>query len=125
VALVRQLAETDPDLADLRELLPPLDPHETATTPSSSAPPDVGFVYLVQSGRFHKIGKTRHIGRRSYELALQLPERLELVHTIRTDDPEGVERYWHDRFAHLRANGEWFKLGRSEVTAFKRWPDLA
>ncbi|WCO68717.1 GIY-YIG nuclease family protein [Iamia majanohamensis] len=125
VEMVRQLAEADPEFGDLVALLPP---PSASDSPREAGSPgqgiDAGFVYLARSGRFHKVGQTQHVGRRSYELQLQLPERLQLVHTIRTDDPRGVERYWHDRFAHLRANGEWFKLSQSDVAAFKAWPDL-
>jgi len=79
-----------------------------------------GFVYLMKSGRYFKLGRTNAVGRRVYEMAIQLPERVELVHSFETDDPEGIERYWHERFAAKRANGEWFSLTREDVTAFKR-----
>jgi len=65
-----------------------------------------GYVYLIKSGRHHKVGRTNHVGRRSYEIALQLPEKSELVHRLETADAVGIERYWHARFADLRANGE-------------------
>ena len=67
-----------------------------------------------------QMGRTNSLGRREYESSIQLPERLELVHAMETDDTAGIERYWHDRFADRRANGEWFALTKADVLAFKR-----
>src|SRR5580692_3753282 len=80
-----------------------------------------GFVYLIKSGHFHKIGKTNSTGRREYELAIQLPEKAVQIHKIETDDPRGVEGYWHNRFKDKRKNGEWFDLNALDVAAFKKW----
>ena len=79
-----------------------------------------GVVYLMEMGKYYEIGRSNSVGRREYEIALQLPERVESVHVIETDDPPGIERYWHARFADRRANGEWFKLSRADVAAFKK-----
>lgn len=60
------------------------------------------------------------VARRRYELAIQLPGPVTEEHVIRTDDPVGIERYWHSWFAERRRNGEWFELTRADVSAFKR-----
>jgi Meiotically up-regulated gene 113 len=79
-----------------------------------------GSVYLLKFGRHYEIGRTNSVGRRKRELAIQFPERAIVVHSIKTDDPLGIEAYWHERFKDKRRNGEWFELSASEVSAFKR-----
>ncbi len=80
----------------------------------------VGVVYLVKAGKFYKVGRSNAVGRRQYELAIQLPEKATLVHSIATDDPPGIEGYWHRRFADRRRNGEWFELTTADVSTFRR-----
>ncbi|MBL7107089.1 MAG: GIY-YIG nuclease family protein [Phycisphaerae bacterium] len=81
---------------------------------------EFGFVYLMKSGKHFKIGFSKCAERREFELKILLPEKLELIHKIKTDDPVGIEKYWHDRFKDKRKNGEWFDLSASDVKAFKQ-----
>lgn len=84
-----------------------------------------GFVYLMKSGRHHKIGRTNSVARRGGELSVQVPVPPKTIHSIETDDPVGVEAYWHKRFADRRGQGEWFELSAEDVRAFKRWKRIA
>jgi len=79
----------------------------------------IGFVYLMKSGKYYKIGRSNDAERRAYELRLQLPEKLEIIHKIKTDDPVGIEDYWHKRFKDKRKNGEWFELTRQDIEIFR------
>lgn len=45
-----------------------------------------GFVYLLKSGRHYKIGKALSVDHRKRQLDIQLPERAEIVHRIKTDE---------------------------------------
>ncbi len=80
----------------------------------------VGYVYLAKHGRDYKIGRSNDVTRRRRELALLLPQELEHVHIIETDDPEGIERYWHRRFKERLIRGEWYRLRPEDVAAFRR-----
>jgi len=83
----------------------------------------VGYVYLLRHGsrQEYKIGRTNNPIRREGEIRLELPEKIQPIHYIETDDPSGIENYWHSRFASKRKEGEWFSLTTNDVKAFKRW----
>lgn len=72
------------DLDDVRAICEPLAVRARADDNESPAAPRavVGVVYLMRSGKHYKIGRSNAVGRRHYELTIQLPERLELVHAI-------------------------------------------
>ncbi len=85
-----------------------------------------GYVYLFRHGSRpeYKIGRTTNVLRREGEVRVELPEKLEPIHYVRTDDPGGVEAYWHRRFSAKRKEGEWFALDAADVRAFKRWKKI-
>jgi Meiotically up-regulated gene 113 len=116
VARLREWVSANPAFKDVAALLP--EPDEKL--PSLTKRVTEGLVYLIKSGAHYKIGRSDELERRVKEIRIALPEAASLVHSIRTDDPAGIEAYWHRRFADRRANGEWFKLTNADVSAFKR-----
>lgn len=116
-----EYCEGRPSHADVLAILKASEPEEMAAPVDASLTEvTIGFVYLLKASRYFKVGRSSSFERRSRELAIQLPERAETVHVIRTDDPIGIERYWHQRFESKRKNGEWFELTAQDVKAFKR-----
>jgi hypothetical protein len=76
---------------------------------------------MMRSGRRYKIGHTTSPVRRHREVRLELPDPTVLVHSIETDDPSGIEAYWHNRFRAKRVRDtEFFTLDANDVAAFKR-----
>lgn len=120
VELIRKFATDNNEFSGILSLLPAASVDIPVNTLSTAKE---GFVYLgllkVGTQKRYKIGKTNLVERRSTELSLQLPEKLELVHSIKTDDMTGIEKYWHKRFADKNTNGEWFNLSADDIRAFK------
>ncbi len=108
------------DVVELCEAAPWPEQRDSKEHEKSSEPEQLGFVYLLKSGRYYKIGKTNAVGRRERELAIQLPEKAGTIHVIKTDDPTGIEAYWHKRFEAKRKRGEWFELNSADINAFRR-----
>ncbi len=118
IEAIRNRTAGNPEYDDVTALLPA---PATKAVPKAASPRMVeGSVYLIRSGDFYKIGRSDDLERRVKEIRTALPEKATLLHTIRTDDPPGIEAYWHRRFADRRANGEWFKLSALDLSAFRK-----
>lgn len=83
-----------------------------------------GHVYLMRygsGGTVYKVGMTDNVPRRHAQLNMMTPQDMRIVHTIPTDDPQGIERYWLERFEAKRLEGkkELFRLTPEDVAAFK------
>ncbi len=112
----RSWAIENPSYNDVANLIP-----ATLTKPAAvQSKPKEGWVYLLKSGEHYKIGCGEELEKRVKQIKTNLPDTSTLIHAIRTDDPFGIENYWHRRFDEKRANGEWFKLISADVAAFRK-----
>lgn len=110
-----------PDYADVATMLEAIDDEPEAEVVSETSVKD-GWVYVIQYGDSYKIGAGSDLERRVKQVTTKLPDNGDLIHAIRTDDPFGIENYWHRRFAEKRAknNSEFFKLSIQDIRAMKR-----
>lgn len=103
--------------------LPIAEQAEAAPEDPSAQLNGCGYVYLFRDGKAYKIGNSTDPDSRRDALQTGNPRRIELVHRILTDDPKGIEEYWHRRFSHCRIKttdrSEWFHLSRDEVATFR------
>jgi len=125
---LRAFCAATPEYQDLEPMLrsgsktPGAEDNQTVPDPKSQT----GYVYLIRAQGAYKIGCTRAPYRRAAEIANQSATGAELLHLISTDDPEGIEQYWHGRFSIKRLigvnkqSGEWFALKPEDVKVFKR-----
>ena len=112
----RNWASESPLFQDVTNLIP-ITQMKTASVQSKSKE---GWVYLLKSGEHYKIGCGEELEKRVKQIKTNLPDTSALIHAIRTDDPFGIESYWHRRFDEKRANGEWFKLNPADIAAFRK-----
>jgi hypothetical protein len=123
IARVYEYCLEKPEYKDVVKILEPeykpvLSNDKTTSTVEAKS----GYVYLVRGhpGEY-KIGRTNLVDRRLSELGATSSIEQELIWEIKTDDPAGIEAYWHRRFQDKRMKGEWFRLNVNDVKAFKLW----
>ena len=130
-ALVQKLLEfcrDQPEYQDVQQILIsiPVSKNSVETPEEAMFVRQDGYVYLIRAQGAYKIGCTRALYRRAAEITNQSASGAELLHHITTDDPEGIERYWHERFSSRRIlamnkqSGEWFDLKTEDIKAFKK-----
>ena len=112
-----------PEFSDIAKICEPLTIESPNDEEFDSQERIQGYVYLMKSGQFYKIGKSKSPDRRRSEIALLLPHDTNTIHVIATDDPDGIEQYWHQRFKDKHHRGEFFRLSNADVQAFKRRKD--
>lgn len=79
----------------------------------------IGYVYLIKSGDYYKIGVANDVLSRINELQIGNPIELGLMHALKVPDPYGVEKSLHNMYSTLRHRGEWFILNEEHVEWFR------
>lgn len=85
------------------------------------------FVYFILNidSKAIKIGIAKNVEKRLQSIQTSSPIALELLHTIQLDSIENAQKLeyvLHQRFSHLRMNGEWFEAYEELRTYIKHAP---
>lgn len=75
-----------------------------------------GWVYILNGGSYYKIGKAINITDRIKSFSPLLPFKVEILHTIQSNDYTWAEKSLHEKFAEKRSNGEWFELDALDIS---------
>lgn len=74
-----------------------------------------GYVYLLQCGAQYKIGFSNKPRKRLKQLRTGSPYPVFLIHSIKTEFYQMVEKQLHHKFREKRGEGEWFRLTDEDV----------
>jgi len=81
----------------------------------------LGYIYLIESGGYHKIGVSKNPLKRISQLMTIPPFNAEIIDQVYSDDIYKLEERMHNYFCEQRTNGEWFDLSDNDVLEIKKW----
>jgi len=108
------------NLEQLREQQKVEQGHRSPSTNHKHQRQKRGYVYLLRADNgLYKIGKTNYLDRRITDLSIKLPYKLDLIHSIESENMDALEQSLHERFADKRVRDEWFALNAEDVEFIK------
>lgn len=103
---------------NLRRSFPRLEQSINRTTENG------GFIYLLTDQQGHyKIGHTKTLDKRIYQLGTQPPFEIKLLKSCWVPHRQDVEKWLHKICEQYRMRGEWFKFDDQELGRAMRWFD--
>lgn len=79
-------------------------------------------IYLIKNTEesYYKIGVTVNPQKRLSQLQTGCPSKLVIIDTYASDMAYKVEKVFHNRYSHLKKEGEWFNFSIVEEQKFKK-----
>ena len=81
-----------------------------------------GYIYIMKSGGWYKIGMTSRKSGRLGEIRVLFPI-VKLITQIACEDAGKVETYLHKKYKKQRITHEWYKLTKQDIQWFKSLKD--
>ncbi|MFA5317155.1 MAG: hypothetical protein WC369_07035, partial [Dehalococcoidales bacterium] len=87
-AKIISYCERKPEYSDITDICSEVTlDFEEPEYPFKESNVEYGYVYLMRFQRVYKIGSSKNVERRNYELGTKLPEDLKIIKKSKTDDP--------------------------------------
>ena len=80
---------------------------------------DFGWIYIIKSGSYYKIGKTKNIIGRLKTHQVSSPFDLEIIHKKELFNHPAIEESLHNIFSKKRTRSEWFNLDKNDLNFLK------
>lgn len=82
-----------------------------------------GYIYLIKSDKYYKIGRAKSIKDRMRAYRTENPKETSILIQEKVDDYIGIEAELLKMFAHKNHRGEWFFLNKKDVELIKKYLD--
>ena len=80
-----------------------------------------GYIYLLKSKNFYKIGKTKYLKDRMKAYKTENPFEIEIIIQKEVEDYVKIEKELLKKFEDKQIKGEWFKLNKDDVEEIKKY----
>ena len=74
-----------------------------------------GYIYVIKSGKYHKIGRTLNFKHRIKKYITENPNKVKIILCKKVNDYIGVENRLHSELKNKNYNREWFKLENEDI----------
>lgn len=74
-----------------------------------------GYIYVVKSGKYYKIGRTLNPKKRIQKYITENPDKVKIVLCKKVKDYIKVEKELHLKFKNRNHNREWFNLNKEDI----------
>lgn len=73
-----------------------------------------GYIYIIKSNLYYKIGKAKDIKQRYKDIEITNPD-IELIYSKEFENYHKIEKDLHKKFKEKHYKGEWFKLNSEDI----------
>jgi hypothetical protein len=79
-----------------------------------------GYIYIIQSGNYYKIGRSRNKKDRIKKYITENPNEINILMCEKVTDYIKTEAHLLNKFKNKKHRGEWFSLNKTDINIIKK-----